>query len=154
MPHIKKSLPYILLLATMLVPGAKPSVAQSFDSLDMALLRATQPAAVANERTVVYGFGDRTSTVNPFYHLLAGSMYGYQKWVSPVLGSHCSYSPSCSAYSKSLIREYGLLKGMFCTADRLMRCNRIALTDKQSRWLLKEGHGHIDDPITRYSLKP
>lgn len=142
---------FILTLAVVL--GGQGARAQSFDSLDMALLRDVRPASQAKERVVVYGFGNN-STPNPLYHMLAGSMYGYQKWVSPVLGRHCAYSPSCSAYSKELLKEYGLLKGVFCTADRLMRCNRIALADKQSRWLLHEGHGHIDDPVSRYSLKP
>lgn len=53
-------------------------------------------------------------------------MYIYQNAVSPQFSAGCLYHPSCSDFSKQLINEYGLFKGVFCTADRLTRCNRIS----------------------------
>ena len=96
----------------------------------MELIVASQrkPGAMG-ERTVRYGFRAEQHSVNPFYHLLSAGMYVYQRCVSPVIARSCAYSPSCSGYSKALIKEYGLLKGSVCTADRLMRCNRITLAD-------------------------
>ena len=98
---------------------------------DINILRDTDFARQYSTRRVTYGFSENPSKLslcNPLYHLLSGSMYVYQKYVSPQLSTNCPYSPSCSAYSKQLIREYGMLKGVFCSADRLMRCNRIVLS--------------------------
>lgn len=62
--------------------------------------------------------------------LLAGSMlYVYQKAISQHFYATCYYRPSCSEFSRLLINEYGLVKGVAFSADRLMRCNKIAATD-------------------------
>ena len=107
------------------------------------------------QRDVSYGFSDNPSKVslyNPVYHLLSGSMWIYQKFVSPQLASNCQYEPSCSAYSKQLVRDYGMLKGVFCSADRLMRCNRITLAGLP--YSAFDTHdGKIYETTDRYSLK-
>ncbi len=66
---------------------------------------------------------------NPVTLTFSGLMYVYQRFVSPQLPSSCLYEHSCSSFSRSLIVEYGLTKGLFTTADRLMRCNRMAAID-------------------------
>ena len=50
----------------------------------------------------------------------------YQKNVSVWLDSKnikCKYYPTCSEYTKQAIEKYGLLKGIFLGAWRLIRCN-------------------------------
>lgn len=37
----------------------------------------------------------------------------YQNKISPLLGNHCKYYPSCSEYTKQAINKYGFLKGSF-----------------------------------------
>lgn len=69
------------------------------------------------------------SRLNPVRLSLGGMMYIYQRFVSPQLPSKCLYHPTCSGFSQELIRDFGLLKGVAATADRLMRCNRIAAFD-------------------------
>lgn len=66
---------------------------------------------------------------NPISLSLSGMMFLYQKFISQQLGSDCIYEISCSSYSKELIKDYGMIKGVFYTADRLLRCNRIAVGD-------------------------
>ncbi len=66
---------------------------------------------------------------NPFTLTLGGLMFVYQRFMSPQLPSECLYHPSCSSFSKSLISEYGLVAGVAATADRLIRCNRVAVFD-------------------------
>lgn len=66
---------------------------------------------------------------NPVSLCLKGMMYVYQKIISPQLSTDCIYEISCSNYSKELIKNYGFIKGTFCTADRLLRCNRISMKD-------------------------
>lgn len=125
--------------------------AQQLDSTDMRLVAS---AVFENHsfdaRKVTYGFSEGRRSYNPFYHILSASMYTYQKVISPIIVRQCPFVPSCSAYSKALIREYGLLKGTFLTADRLMRCNRISLADNNNLYYLNEGHGHIHETVDRY----
>ena len=105
------------------------------------------------KRVVVYGFSqNKKKTINPIYHLLSGSMYLYQSLISPQLSTRCAYNPSCSAYSKELIKEYGFIKGIFCSSDRLMRCNRIALADVPP---ISVNHqdGKICEHIDRYDFR-
>ena len=127
--------------------------AQQLDSMDLRLLRAAQHVDhTYDSRQVTYGFTKGKRTWNPVYHVLSSSMYVYQSVVSPLLSTRCVFTPTCSAYSKRLIHEYGLLKGTFLTADRLMRCNRIALSDNNNKYLIINAHGVIAEDVDRYRL--
>lgn len=48
---------------------------------------------------------------------------GYQLLISPVLGNHCRYSPSCSEYCKQAIEIYGTVQGLLLGSKRLLRCH-------------------------------
>ena len=50
----------------------------------------------------------------------------YQQRISPLMGSKCGFKPSCSRYSVQAIRNYGMLKGLVMTANRLLRCHYCA----------------------------
>lgn len=47
----------------------------------------------------------------------------YQLTLSPLLGNHCRYHPTCSAYAREAIEKHGLLKGVRLGARRLLRCH-------------------------------
>lgn len=47
----------------------------------------------------------------------------YQFCISPLLGAHCRFAPSCSHYAEQAIARYGLLRGGFMAAARLLRCH-------------------------------
>ncbi len=47
----------------------------------------------------------------------------YQLSISPLLGSHCRHTPSCSHYTAQAIQEWGLLKGIVLGAKRIARCH-------------------------------
>ncbi len=49
----------------------------------------------------------------------------YKKLISPFLPSACIYSPSCSEYSKEAILKYGIIKGLFLSFLRILRCNPL-----------------------------
>jgi putative component of membrane protein insertase Oxa1/YidC/SpoIIIJ protein YidD len=53
--------------------------------------------------------------------LLSIGIEGYQKFLSPVLDSKCYMLPSCSAYAKQALSEYGPFLGLLMTIDRLFR---------------------------------
>jgi hypothetical protein len=48
---------------------------------------------------------------------------GYQKWISPMLGSNCRFRPTCSQYTLEAIEKYGLFKGGAMGLWRILRCN-------------------------------
>jgi hypothetical protein len=50
----------------------------------------------------------------------------YQKFVSPVLGPHCRYRPTCSEYCRQAIKKRGLLKGSLLSVWRILRCNPLS----------------------------
>lgn len=47
----------------------------------------------------------------------------YQRFVSPLLGPHCRYTPTCSQYAYEAIFRYGCLTGGFLAIKRLLRCH-------------------------------
>ena len=49
----------------------------------------------------------------------------YQIFISPILGSNCRYSPTCSQYGINALKKYGILKGSILTAKRIARCNSL-----------------------------
>lgn len=48
---------------------------------------------------------------------------GYQRFISPALPPSCRFYPSCSTYALEAVSKYGLLKGSWLAAWRLMRCH-------------------------------
>ncbi|MDI9338047.1 MAG: membrane protein insertion efficiency factor YidD [Alphaproteobacteria bacterium] len=46
----------------------------------------------------------------------------YQKIISPHLGNHCRYIPSCSEYTKQAIKKYGPIKGIWLGLKRILKC--------------------------------
>lgn len=79
-------------------------------------------------------------------------MYVYQKAISPQFSSKCGYEISCSNFSKHVIQEYGLIKGVALTADRLTRCTPFAAIDVNTVFLNEENKV-IDNP-EKYKLRP
>ena len=47
----------------------------------------------------------------------------YQLAISPMLGEHCRYYPSCSEYAVQAVMRYGILRGLVLAGWRLLRCN-------------------------------
>lgn len=47
----------------------------------------------------------------------------YQYSLSPFVGFHCRYQPTCSAYAIEALRAHGPVKGLWLAAGRLSRCH-------------------------------
>jgi len=60
----------------------------------------------------------------------------YKYFISPLLGSHCRFHPSCSSYAMQAISMHGAIAGCYLTIKRLLRCHPYY-------------HGDIDDPVPK-----
>lgn len=47
----------------------------------------------------------------------------YKYVISPHLGHHCRYEPTCSIYSISAIKKYGAFKGGYLAIKRILSCH-------------------------------
>jgi len=47
----------------------------------------------------------------------------YRYLVSPFLGNHCRFYPSCSHYAEAAISQHGVFAGIWLTVRRLARCH-------------------------------
>jgi len=48
---------------------------------------------------------------------------GYQKFISPFLGNNCRFSPTCSEYFILAVEKYGVFKGIYLGAKRIVKCH-------------------------------
>ena len=55
--------------------------------------------------------------------LLLGMIRAYQLTLSPLVGQHCRFTPSCSRYAQEAIRVHGAARGTWLTIKRLARCH-------------------------------
>ena len=54
--------------------------------------------------------------------LLAGIGF-YRRFISPIIGPRCRFTPTCSAYGLEAIQKHGPWKGGWLTVKRLLRCH-------------------------------
>ena len=47
----------------------------------------------------------------------------YRRFISPLLGPRCRFTPTCSAYGLEAIQRHGPWKGGWLTVRRLLRCH-------------------------------
>ena len=55
--------------------------------------------------------------------LLILAIRAYQVTLSPLIGPVCRFEPSCSRYMIGALRKYGVLKGVWRGAGRVLRCH-------------------------------
>ncbi|MCD6449056.1 MAG: membrane protein insertion efficiency factor YidD [Thermotogaceae bacterium] len=49
----------------------------------------------------------------------------YQKFISPLFPPTCRFEPTCSNYSIQALEKHGLLKGLYLSLRRIIRCNPL-----------------------------
>lgn len=55
--------------------------------------------------------------------ILIALIRGYQYLLSPWLGAHCRYYPSCSQYTAEAIAIHGAWRGLWLGMKRIGRCH-------------------------------
>jgi len=58
-----------------------------------------------------------------FSKILIGLIKFYQYSISPLIGSNCRYTPTCSHYSVEAVEKHGPLKGGWLSIKRIASCN-------------------------------
>lgn len=48
---------------------------------------------------------------------------GYKIGLSPFLGNHCRFFPTCSDYTYEAIQKHGVWKGILMGMRRLLKCH-------------------------------
>lgn len=102
------------------------------------------------KRTYIYK--DEPSVIkkiNPINVLFGGALYIYQNIVSRHISSDCLYTPSCSEFGKEAIREFGIIKGLCLSVDRVHRCDKFSAADLKKINADTVTHKY-PDPIYKY----
>lgn len=47
----------------------------------------------------------------------------YQRFLSPLLGQRCRFTPTCSAYFIGAVKKYGAIIGSWRGIKRILRCH-------------------------------
>jgi uncharacterized protein len=55
--------------------------------------------------------------------ILVAVVRAYQYALSPMLGQHCRFHPSCSAYAAEAIERHGAAHGVWLAMKRIARCH-------------------------------
>jgi putative membrane protein insertion efficiency factor len=50
---------------------------------------------------------------------------GYQRFISPMLGSNCRFHPTCSCYANQAIERFGVIKGGWLASKRILKCHPL-----------------------------
>jgi putative membrane protein insertion efficiency factor len=74
--------------------------------------------------------------------LLLGGIRFFQRWISPIDGPRCNFTPTCSKYGFQAVQSQGVLLGMVLTADRLMRCHYFVESG-----YIRLSDGRLYDPV-------
>lgn len=56
-------------------------------------------------------------------HLLIFLIRVYQTILSPFIGNHCRFYPSCSNYALEALEKHGFLKGLWFSLRRVSHCH-------------------------------
>ncbi|MGH3319684.1 MAG: membrane protein insertion efficiency factor YidD [Streptosporangiaceae bacterium] len=56
-------------------------------------------------------------------YVLMAPIIVYRRLISPILGPHCRFAPSCSAYALEALRVHGPTRGSWLAVRRITRCH-------------------------------
>jgi len=73
---------------------------------------------------------------------------GFQRISYNIHSMNCQFYPSCSNYGAEAIKQFGVIRGSFVAADRVVRCNPTALEyHLKSRGEINRDNLQLIDPV-------
>ena len=48
---------------------------------------------------------------------------GYQLAISPLIGPHCRFAPTCSQYALESFEKHGFVRGLVLSLKRISKCH-------------------------------
>lgn len=90
---------------------------------DLRLLQAKFEPKPASKLTYS---ADVKTNHNEVQVVFAGLFLFYKSFVSSQDSQKCVFHPSCSEYGMLAVKQFGALKGMALTFDRMSRCNALS----------------------------
>ena len=61
----------------------------------------------------------------PLAQAATAAVGAYRRYVSPLLGRHCRFHPTCSRYAQEAVGVHGLARGAWLALRRLLRCHPL-----------------------------
>ncbi|MYA90031.1 MAG: membrane protein insertion efficiency factor YidD [Boseongicola sp. SB0662_bin_57] len=61
--------------------------------------------------------------MSPLAWILALLVRAYRLTLSPWIGHHCRFQPTCSAYALEALERHGGVKGGWMALKRILRCH-------------------------------
>ena len=55
--------------------------------------------------------------------VLLACVRAYRSWISPLLGPHCRFAPTCSTYAAEALQARGAARGSWLAVRRIARCH-------------------------------
>ena len=97
------------------------------------------------DRHYPYGIHPERRTLSPLYHLTSAGMYVWQNSIAPEVANPGGYTDTNEEYFKALVEEYGSIRALFYSFDRLVRNTRIGRYTTP-----KNKQGLVEDSVQRY----
>lgn len=136
--------PFALFCAFCLPVIVIISPAFAGEASDLAFIRQVNPISTQKPQEIARFNPQEASELKL---AATGLIHLYQKFISNQDGPSCNFTPTCSRFGMACIQKYGMLRGIFLTADRLLRCNGL-----QSTHYRKDPRtGKYIDPISDYA---
>lgn len=116
----------------------------SDEATDLAFIRKVNPVLIPKPQEVIHFNPWETSELKL---AATGLIRLYQKFISSQDSPACNFHPTCSRFGMACIQEYGVVRGILLTADRLLRCN-----GSQAQHYHKDSvTGKYVDPVSDYA---
>lgn len=61
-------------------------------------------------------------TKNIVVKIIVGLISIYNRCISPYIPASCRHTPTCSEYTKTALKQHGLLLGCYLSIRRILRC--------------------------------
>lgn len=116
----------------------------SGEATDLTFIRKVNPVTILKPQEVIRFNSSETSELKL---AATGLIRLYQKFISSQDSPACNFHPTCSHFGMACIREYGVVRGILLTADRLIRCNG----SQSQRYHKDSVTGKYIDPVSDYA---